>query len=296
MSKYITDCHINLYADDTALYIESPSYIELILSLRLELATLSQWMLANKLTLNVRKMKFMIFGTKPKLCKLPTVPLQLSINNQAVEQVTNFKYLGIILDDSLNFMEHVDYIYKKSCCKLGAIKKCRKYLNKNLTLILYKSLVAPHIDYCDIVYMQDNQGTLQKLQIVQNMACRVILEAGPRDHIDNMHRELKLDLLKNRRSKHLFAECHKNIHTDKVLPLKRFFVFNRNCANRRTRRVCKYDVLVPRLQTSSGQRAFSFVGPSTWNRLSADLKEIVKHKSFKNKLKKIDNIWDNHPT
>ena len=111
-----------------------------------------------------------------------------------------------------------------------------------------------------------------------------------------MHKELKLDFLKDRRKKHLLAECHKNIHSDKKLPLKRLFTLNRNCANRRTRRVCKFDVLVPRLRTSAGQKAFSYVGPSNWNRLTSDLKEIVKLKSFKNKLSKTTNIWDNHPT
>ena len=70
-------------------------------------------MLANKLTLNVRKTKFIIFGTKPKLNQLPSIPLQLTINNQNVEQVTSFKYLGIILDENLNFMEHIDHVYKK---------------------------------------------------------------------------------------------------------------------------------------------------------------------------------------
>ena len=230
LSKYITECHVNLYADDTALYIESPSYIELILSLRLELETLSQWMLANKLTLNVRKTKFLIFGTKPKLKKLPTVPLQLTINNQNIEQVSSFKYLGIILDDSLNFIEHIDHVYKKSCNKLGAIRKCRKHLNKGLSLMMYKSLVVPLIDYCDIVYMQTNKDSLQKLQIVQNIACRLILEAGPRDHIEEMHKELKIDYLNTRRYNHLLAECHKNIHTEKTLPLKRFFVRNEQCA------------------------------------------------------------------
>ena len=114
--------------------------------------------------------------------------MQLTINNQNVEQVTSFKYLGIILDESLNFVEHIDHVYKKSCNKLGAIRKCRKYLNKNLSLLMYKSLVAPLIDYCDIVYMQANQENLQKLQVVQNIACRIILEAGPRDHIDDMHK------------------------------------------------------------------------------------------------------------
>ena len=56
LNKYITECHPNLYADDTALYNSSPLYVDFMLSLRLETATLNQWMLANKLTLNVKKL------------------------------------------------------------------------------------------------------------------------------------------------------------------------------------------------------------------------------------------------
>ena len=123
------------------------------------------------------------------------------------------------------------------------------------------------------------------------MACRIILEAGPRDHIQDMHNELKIDFLKVRRTNHLLVECNKNVHTDKELPLKRFFVRNRHCAHRRTRRLCKYDVLVPKLRTSAGQRAFSFVGPSTWNKLKSELKEVVKLNSFKNKVKKESACW-----
>ena len=51
------------------------------------MSTLSQWMLANNLTLNVKKTKLVIFGTKPRLAKIPDIPMTLKINDQIVEQV-----------------------------------------------------------------------------------------------------------------------------------------------------------------------------------------------------------------
>ena len=89
------DCHANLYADDTALYHENKSYIELMLTLRIELSTVQQWLYANKLTLNVKKMKLMILGTKHKLKEIPSISIQLTLNNEIIESVTVFKYLGI---------------------------------------------------------------------------------------------------------------------------------------------------------------------------------------------------------
>ena len=296
LSKYITDCRLNLYADDTALYNSNKSYIDLMLSLRIEMSTLSQWMLANKLTLNVKKTKLMIFGTKPKLARIPSVPMTLLLNNQVVEQVSKFKYLGFILDESLSYNDHIDYIYTKSCQKLGAIRKCRNVLSNNLTLMLYKSLVSPLLDYCDIVYNNANKQNLAKLQQVQNIACRIILKGGPRDHIRDMHKELGLDLLDDRRKYHMLAECHKNIHTEVYTPLRRHFKLNTANPNRRTRRICKFDVQIPRVKTTSGQKAFCYIGPLTWNKLKADLKEIIKLDKFKAELKRASNQLDNHPT
>ena len=111
-----------------------------------------------------------------------------------------------------------------------------------------------------------------------------------------MHRELKLDLLEDRRKYHLLAECHKNIHVSKHTPLKRFFKLNVANPNRHMRRLCKFDVKVPRVKTSSGQKAFCYIGPVTWNKLKADLKEIVKLERFKVELKRSTNSLDNHPT
>ena len=163
--------------------------------------------------------------------------------------------------------------------------------------MLYKSLVAPLMDYCDIVYNNANKTSLVKLQQVQNTACRIILKAGPRDHIKEMHQELKLEILEDRCKYHLLAECHKNIHTNKHTPLKRFFFqINALNPNRCTRRVCRYDFHVPRVKTTSGQKAFSYIGPVTWNKLKADLKEIIKLDKFKTELKRSTNTLDNHPT
>ena len=82
------------------------------------------------------------------------------------------------------------------------------------------------MDYCDVAYMQSNQGKLQKLQLWQNMACRIVLKVESRDHIKDMHNELKLDLLADRRRCHLLSECQKCIHSSDNYPLKTYFKLN----------------------------------------------------------------------
>ena len=62
LDKYLNECRVNLYADDTALYTEASSYVEFMLNLRLQLSVVSEWLRANKLTLNTKKPKHVIFG------------------------------------------------------------------------------------------------------------------------------------------------------------------------------------------------------------------------------------------
>ena len=111
-----------------------------------------------------------------------------------------------------------------------------------------------------------------------------------------MHEELKLDYLSHRREKHLAIECHKNIHGKLYNPLKKFFKLKANNINHRTRRGCQFDVEIPRVNSNIGRKAISFTGPNTWNRLKRELKETTNINSFKNKPKKTDVIFDNHPT
>ena len=118
------------------------------------MATVQQWLYANKLSLNVKKPKLMILGTKNKLKDIPIDQIELELHGVKIEAVTTFKYLGVQIDNMLTFEPHIDYIYRKSCQKVGAIKNCRKYITPKLSNMLYKSLVLPLLDYCDIVYMQ----------------------------------------------------------------------------------------------------------------------------------------------
>ena len=106
------------------------------------------------------------------------------------------KYLGVILDDHLTFDEHITYIVNKASKKLGVLRRAREFLNRSTKILLYKSLVLPHLDYCDLVYMCTKEENLQRLQQIQNCACRAILKADIYASISEMHQHLQLPTLK----------------------------------------------------------------------------------------------------
>ena len=106
--------------------------------MRIEASNIIQWLRVNKLTLNVSKTKFMVFGTRQKLKGVQELPLYA--DGEVIEWMHTFKYLGVYLDEGLTSENHVDHLYRKTCSKLGAIKKARTCVNEQRALMLYRSL------------------------------------------------------------------------------------------------------------------------------------------------------------
>ena len=287
LTEYLNECRVNLYADDTALYSSAPSHIDLLLTLRTEISVVAKWLKANKLTLNVAKTRLVVFGSRVKLQNTPK--LNLSINNKPIEQVTGFKYLGLFLDDKLTFNSHVDYIHSKAVKKLGIIRKARNFLDRSPSIILYKSLVLPHLDYCDIVYCNMSNANLQKLQVLQNGACRTLLLADQWAPIVEMHNELKMLTLSQRRELHLSVDCYKHV-SNKESSLHNLFKA-KNTRNTRSGE----QMVIPNLKTSFGRNAYSYRGPNHWHGIPSHIKGSKSVNVFQSEYLKLLLRDVNHP-
>ena len=223
--------------------------------------------------------------------------MPLKLNGEIIERVEEFKYLGMMLDASLTFEAHINYIYKKVCNKIGVIKKTRMCMDERIATVLYKSIILPILDYGDIVYMTANLGILNKLQQIQNVCCRIILRRNKRASVTEMHRELKLMKLGDRRDIHLSENCHKNIYYEAKPSLGSFFITMPARNQRETRQRNRMHMVVPRAKTTCGQQAFSIRGPKHWNGLTNDIRLVEKYKTFQRELRaKKDLVFDNHPT
>ncbi len=191
------------------------------------------------------------------------------------------------MDDHLTFKDHINYVHKKSSKKLGILRKSREYLDRKTSLVLYKSLIVPYIDYCDLVYMCTTEKNLQKLQLIQNTACRIILQVDDMS-VKNVHSELNLSTLKDRCNYHLSVECHKNIYNS-TSGLHHFFIKCGERAVRTTRGTASELMVVPDIRSELGRRAFSYRGPNHWNKISAETRKINSLPSFKTHLSKETN-------
>ena len=100
-----------MYADDTSLTLASTD---------IEHINYCLWLSANKLTLNMTKTEFMLIASRQKLSQFTESP-SLTINENAVEQVTSFKSLGVYVDQNINWECHIENISMKIACAIGEI-------------------------------------------------------------------------------------------------------------------------------------------------------------------------------
>ena len=78
----------------------------------------------------------------------------MSLNNIQVERASYKKHVGIILDEKLNFKQHVDNAISKINKGRSIMKKLRQSLPWKSLITIYKAFLRPLIDYGDIIYDQ----------------------------------------------------------------------------------------------------------------------------------------------
>ena len=132
-----------LFADDTNVFMSEKNVDDLISSVHKEMVNVTEWLNANKLSLNVSKTYYIIFRSQGM--RNPVVTTPLIIKDETIKRDHKTKFLGVILDEKLTWADHILYIKGKLAKGLGIICKARKLLNAQTLRTLYHCFVYPYI-------------------------------------------------------------------------------------------------------------------------------------------------------
>ena len=142
--------NVKLFADDASLFTIVKDINESASILNNDLLLISKWAFNWKMLFNpdpTKPAQEVIFSKKKKTQTHPII----SVNNIQVEKVPYQKHLGILLDEKLNFKQHVDSAILKMNKGISVIKKLRHSLPRKSLLTIYKAFLRPLIDYGDII-------------------------------------------------------------------------------------------------------------------------------------------------
>ena len=174
-----------MYADDTTLHgcLEDIEDENKEFRINQELQHVQDWLKVNRLALNVKKTRYMMFHKHNKIVE----HLDLHVNNNDIEKVDNFNFLGLHLNTRLTWHTHVSEISKKISRAVGIIKKMQWIFPTEILLAIYNALVLPHINYCILSWGADSNTIF----ILQKKAVRAIASAGYNAHTEPYISHLK---------------------------------------------------------------------------------------------------------
>ena len=197
------------------------------------------------------------------------------------------KYLGLIVDDTLTWSDHVEYISTKIRRGIGILKRTSKFLKEGSLLMIYSSLIAPYLRYCNIVWGQCNETLKDKLQALQNKAARSIAKAKYEDADHHkllgqfgwlsVRNLIKLDM-------GIFMyKCQNGSMPDSITSL---YTTVDNIHSYHTRLMDTGNLHIPRLVHSYAQSSLSYTGVKLWNEIPVKIRKAQSVETFKEKLRK----------
>ena len=169
--------NVELFADDTSLFSTVHDANKSFPNLSNDLCFISNWAYQWKMCFNLDRSKQaqeVIFSRKTSIQSHPV----LTFDNSPVTKTTHHKHLGLILDEKLNFKEHLKEKMSKAYKGIAALRKLQNIIPRNSLLTIYKSFICSHLDYSDIIYHQPNNGSFcQKIESIQYQAALAITGA-----------------------------------------------------------------------------------------------------------------------
>ena len=134
-----------MFADDTTLYAIGHSTTDISIKLSCALATAHRWPIESDLQLNVAKTKCMLIHS----CHLRSLPpLEVQLNGTHIQLVQKYKYLGVVISDTLSWSQHIDLVCSKAAKGIGRLSW---FLPMQALCTLYNAYIFPHLTYADAV-------------------------------------------------------------------------------------------------------------------------------------------------
>ena len=268
---------LSMYADDCVLYRSGNNWDNIRVKLQEDLDCFEHWGELNNLHLNVKKTKMLIVGSDSKLRKVQN-PHPLVVYDNDVPFVKQYNYLGFIIDSKMTLKPFFNHVKKTAYLKIFAFRKIRNYLTEYASVMLYKQMILPFIEYASFMLVACNLEDRRELQKCQNDALRLCVQAKIRDHvrIEDLHARCKIVSLEQRRRIQLLLLMYKK---SKDINLHKIFPRNTRASQRMVFKTDQYEGTLYK-------RSPYFIGCNYWNNLPIHDIELPDILSFKKRLKR----------
>ena len=271
-----------VFADDTTIFASCNNMNTLYNNMNDDLANLINWFKANMLSLNIAKTNYLLFPSS----KLVNVGGNMKLYAGADEIIRNecCKFLGIIIDDKLGWLDHINSINIKLSRSLYILNSVKNMLPNYILRKLYYTMVQPYLTYGIILWGSTYQSYLKRTVILQKKAIRYIHKADYNAHtkplfyasnVLNIHYTYLLEV-----AKFMHDFTRRKLPT----PLLNFFSSNLTVHKHNTRQVLDPHFSI--IYNSIAEKSIIHRGPRIWSNIPQPIKECETKNSFNKLLKR----------
>jgi hypothetical protein len=282
LPKVNTTSSIVMYADDTTIVFSHNDHNLIQTVLNADLQKVKEWLDKNKLTLNTKKTKFMLFGTRRRLSKCKDV--NLFLDDDKIERVQCFKYLGIWMDENMSFNSHVEKLSKKISSRIGMISRATKYLTLEYRKVLFNAMVLPYFDYCSHVWSNINVKERNVLVRLHKRGCRMILKVPKLTPTEDVLKELQWSSIEKRWVKNKACFMYKMLKGKHPDYMVKYFTESKDVHNHKTRHAQNGALTLCKIDSESGRRTLLFSGAKLWNELPPHVRNAESYSAFKQQV------------
>uniref|UniRef100_A0A8C6TLJ0 Reverse transcriptase domain-containing protein n=1 Tax=Neogobius melanostomus TaxID=47308 RepID=A0A8C6TLJ0_9GOBI len=270
----------HLYADDIQLYFSfKESEMHRLSELMDCLSSVKLWLRENCLQLNSKKTETLIIAPEQKI---PSIVNHLGSLGSSVQ--SSIRNLGVWFDQSLSLDSHSRHLAKNCFFHLRNFAKLRPILSKSDLELVIHAFISSRLDYCNSLFTCFNKSALNRLQMVQNAAARLLTGSSRRSHITPILSSLHWLPIKFRIELKILVLTFRALHGQAPK-----YVSDLLCpySSGRTLRSSGQNLLtVPRTHFKTrGDLSFEAVAPKLWNDLPLWLRVTDTVDSFKQQLK-----------
>ena len=131
-----------------------------------------------------------MFTSKGKSYNKNVSNIQIDGNN--IQQVNTTKFLGIVIEEHLNWAMHITHLCNIIARNVGILQKLRYFIPAYVLKIVYHSLILSHLQYCTLLWANSYHSHLHKLRLLQKIAIRIISNTDYLAHSSKLFLNLKL--------------------------------------------------------------------------------------------------------
>ena len=194
LNQAIVHSKVHNFADDTNFLHASHSLKRINKTINFDLSNLFQWLIANKISVNVSKTELVIFiSPKKQIYK----NLNFGLSRQNIEPKHHTNYLEVILDKHLSFNEYMNRLKQKLNRESCILAEPRYYMSADILKTIYYALFDLHMRYSCQIWGQSHSKTFDMIQSVQSKTLRIINFKQSMEPSEPLYQNLKINKLKN---------------------------------------------------------------------------------------------------